>query len=159
MQCNNSFELFCRLHLFVLCNHHSSVPRFQPDKEFAGTDRTQRRDGPVQFEKEEDDPFGLDKFLTEAKKGKRPLDEPSRSRYDYHNLDHLSVERFSFEGRKLIGFALFRYMIGLKISRQIFIQSELKLIVTDSHTFSRATRQLLVFSSSFDWFTVSFVTG
>lgn len=58
-----------------------SVPRFQPDKEFAGTDRGQRRDGPVQFEKEEEDPFGLDKFLTEAKKGKRPLDEPSRSRY------------------------------------------------------------------------------
>lgn len=56
------------------------VPRFQPDKEFAGTDRSQRRDGPVQFEKEEEDPFGLDKFLTEAKKGKRPLDEPSRSR-------------------------------------------------------------------------------
>ena len=55
--------------------------RFQPDKGFAGTDRGQRRDGPVQFEKEEEDPFGLDKFLTEAKKGKRPLDEPSRSRY------------------------------------------------------------------------------
>ncbi|XP_074631241.1 SNW domain-containing protein 1-like [Acropora palmata] len=54
--------------------------RFQPDREFAGTDRTQRRDGPVQFEKEEEDPFGLDKFLTEAKKGKRALDEPSRSR-------------------------------------------------------------------------------
>lgn len=57
-----------------------SVPRFQPDQGFAGTDRSQRRDGPVQFEKEEEDPFGLDKFLTEAKKGKRPLDEPSRSR-------------------------------------------------------------------------------
>ena len=54
--------------------------RFAPDKEFAGTDRSQRRDGPVQFEKEEEDPFGLDKFLTEAKEGKRPLDEPSRSR-------------------------------------------------------------------------------
>lgn len=54
--------------------------RFQPDKGFAGADRGQRRDGPVQFEKEEEDPFGLDKFLTEAKKGKRPLDEPSRSR-------------------------------------------------------------------------------
>ena len=55
--------------------------RFQPDKGFAGADRGQRRDGPVQFEKEEEDPFGLDKFLTEAKKGKRPLDESSRSRY------------------------------------------------------------------------------
>ncbi|EDO40504.1 predicted protein [Nematostella vectensis] len=53
--------------------------RFQPDKEFAGTDHGQRRDGPVQFEKEEEDPFGLDKFLTQAKKGKRTIDEP-RSR-------------------------------------------------------------------------------
>ncbi|GBM08550.1 SNW domain-containing protein 1 [Araneus ventricosus] len=48
--------------------------RFVPDKEFAGTDRSGRREGPVQFEKqEEEDPFGLDKFLTEAKKAsKRP---------------------------------------------------------------------------------------
>jgi SNW domain-containing protein 1 len=28
----------------------------------------------VQFEKQIEDPFGLDKFLTEAKKGKRGLD-------------------------------------------------------------------------------------
>ena len=77
---NNGSELFCHVNLFLLCNQYFSAPRFQPDKEFAGTDRTQRRDGPVQFEKEEEDPFGLDKFLTEAKKGKRPLDEPSRSR-------------------------------------------------------------------------------
>ena len=32
------------------------------------------RDGPVQFEKDtEEDPFGLNKFLTEAKKAKRPV--------------------------------------------------------------------------------------
>ncbi|XP_015920234.1 SNW domain-containing protein 1 [Parasteatoda tepidariorum] len=51
--------------------------RFVPDREFAGTDRSARRDGPVQFEKqEEEDPFGLDKFLTEAKKAsKRPTDD------------------------------------------------------------------------------------
>ncbi|KFM68418.1 SNW domain-containing protein 1, partial [Stegodyphus mimosarum] len=51
--------------------------RFVPEKEFAGTDRTVRREGPVQFEKqEEEDPFGLDKFLTEAKKAsKRPQDD------------------------------------------------------------------------------------
>ena len=67
--------------VLISCNRHFPVLRFQPDKGFAGTDRGQRRDGPVQFEKEEEDPFGLDKFLTEAKKGKRPLDEPSRSRY------------------------------------------------------------------------------
>ena len=91
---------------------HFSVPRFQPDKEFAGTDRTQRRDGPVQFE---EDPFGLDKFLTEAKKGKRPLDEPSRSRYAYHSLGSAVSDQFLFECGKVIGFAvLLRYMIGLK---------------------------------------------
>lgn len=59
--------------------------RFVPDKEFSGTDRSARRDGPVQFERqEEEDPFGLDKFLTEAKKAsKRPSEsEKDRSR-DY----------------------------------------------------------------------------
>uniref|UniRef100_UPI00358E1F62 SNW domain-containing protein 1 n=1 Tax=Myxine glutinosa TaxID=7769 RepID=UPI00358E1F62 len=48
--------------------------RFVPDKEFDGADRRQRRDGPVQFERDEEDPFGLDKFLEEAKQhggGKR----------------------------------------------------------------------------------------
>jgi len=45
--------------------------RFVPDKEFAGADRSQARTGPVQFEKEaeEEDPFQLDKFLSEAKRG------------------------------------------------------------------------------------------
>ncbi|RMX36710.1 hypothetical protein pdam_00015814 [Pocillopora damicornis] len=35
-------------------------------EEPATKDRGQRRGGPVQFEKEEEDHFGLDKFLTEA---------------------------------------------------------------------------------------------
>lgn len=49
--------------------------RFVPDKEFSGTDRGRVRDGPVQFEKAvEEDPFGLNQFLTEAKKVKRPSD-------------------------------------------------------------------------------------
>ncbi len=50
--------------------------RFQPDKEFSGTDRSRVRDGPVQFEKEvvDEDLFGLNQFLTEAKKAKRPTD-------------------------------------------------------------------------------------
>jgi len=57
--------------------------RFVPDKEFSGTDRTSRREGPVQFERqEEDDPFGLDKFLTEAKKASKRPSEMERSR-DY----------------------------------------------------------------------------
>lgn len=46
--------------------------RFKPDKAFTGvSDRTGPRDRPVEFEKqvEEADPFGLDQFLTEVKKG------------------------------------------------------------------------------------------
>ena len=58
--------------------------------------------------------------------------------------DWLVIERFSFEGRKVFGFASTTlqlcYTIGLKNSRRFFIQSEvkLKLIVTRSVTFSRA---------------------
>lgn len=38
------------------------------------------RTGPVQFERAEEDPFGLDQFLTQAKKAatKRPYEEKSR---------------------------------------------------------------------------------
>lgn len=50
---------------------------FKPDKGFAGTDNSgtsaaQHRDGPVAFEREADevDPFGLEQFLTDVKKGK-----------------------------------------------------------------------------------------
>ncbi|OXU29927.1 hypothetical protein TSAR_004390 [Trichomalopsis sarcophagae] len=44
-----------------------STSRFAPDKEFTGTDRTGAdRSGPVQFEKENEDPFGLDMFLKKA---------------------------------------------------------------------------------------------
>lgn len=55
-----------------------SKNRFVPDKEFSGVDRSSKRDGPVQFEKQDDDdPFGLDKFLTEVKKAsKRPDNAP-----------------------------------------------------------------------------------
>ena len=58
--------------------HHSlkygSVFRFVPDRGFSGADQAPTRDGPVQFEKDtEEDPFGLNKFLTEAKKAKRPV--------------------------------------------------------------------------------------
>ncbi|VDN14127.1 unnamed protein product [Dibothriocephalus latus] len=52
--------------------------KFVPGREFSGTDRGHRLDGPVQFEKstvEEEDPFNLSKFLLEAKKSqKRPGD-------------------------------------------------------------------------------------
>lgn len=60
------------------------LSRFVPDKEFSGTDHGQRREGPVQFE---EDPFGLDKFLEEAKQhggSKRPSTS-SRSKDDYHD--------------------------------------------------------------------------
>uniref|UniRef100_A0A0D6QR59 SKI-interacting protein SKIP SNW domain-containing protein n=1 Tax=Araucaria cunninghamii TaxID=56994 RepID=A0A0D6QR59_ARACU len=52
--------------------------RFRPDKGFAGaTERGGPRDRPVEFEKdaEEADPFGLDQFLTEVKKGKKAMDK------------------------------------------------------------------------------------
>lgn len=53
--------------------------RFKPDKGFAGaSERGGPRDKPVEFEKEaaeEADPFGLDQFLTEVKKGKKAVDK------------------------------------------------------------------------------------
>ncbi|XP_069494013.1 SNW domain-containing protein 1 isoform X1 [Ambystoma mexicanum] len=57
--------------------------RFVPDKEFSGSDRRQRREGPVQFE---EDPFGLDKFLEEAKQhgaSKRPSDSGRSKEHDH----------------------------------------------------------------------------
>lgn len=57
--------------------------RFKPDKAFAGTsERSSARDRPVEFEKEaeEADPFGLDQFLTEVKKGKKAMDNVGRDR-------------------------------------------------------------------------------
>ena len=75
----------------------------------------------------------------------------------YNTSYTIQLEQFSFIKRqRVIGFALLRYMIGLKTSHHFFIQSEVKLkpIVTRSHTFSRALRQQHVITSSFDWFTV-----
>lgn len=55
--------------------------RFVPDKEFTGTDRNgPGRSGPVQFEKEED-PFGLDQFLSQAKRASKRK-EPERTERD-----------------------------------------------------------------------------
>lgn len=58
--------------------------RFVPDRGFTGADHQSRPEGPVQFE---EDPFGLDKFLEEAKQhggSKRPSTS-SRSKDDYHD--------------------------------------------------------------------------
>ena len=53
--------------------------RFVPDKDFAGTDHSRKRDGPVQFEKfEEEDPFELDKFLLDAKRGGKRTETSDR---------------------------------------------------------------------------------
>ncbi|KAM7332043.1 hypothetical protein ACRRTK_008751 [Alexandromys fortis] len=58
--------------------------RFVPDKEFSGSDRRQRNlEGPVQFE---EDPFGLDKFLEEAKQhggSKRPSDSSRPKEHEH----------------------------------------------------------------------------
>jgi len=109
-----------------LANFHISVPynffyiavlvrieklchwcRFVPDKEFSGTDRSGgRREGPVQFEKdEEEDIFGLNKFLSAAKKGqKRPgVDDVAstsskdhdrkKSRRDWHCVVYIIYDK------------------------------------------------------------------
>uniref|UniRef100_A0A8C2HV15 SNW domain-containing protein 1 n=1 Tax=Cyprinus carpio TaxID=7962 RepID=A0A8C2HV15_CYPCA len=65
------------------CNHVPSCSRFVPDREFSGADHGPRRDGPVQFE---EDPFGLDKFLEEAKQhgGSKRASTSGRSKdYDH----------------------------------------------------------------------------
>uniref|UniRef100_A0A1D1YQ82 SNW domain-containing protein 1 n=2 Tax=Anthurium amnicola TaxID=1678845 RepID=A0A1D1YQ82_9ARAE len=53
--------------------------RFKPDKAFSGTSDLvsgNKRERPVEFEKqEENDPFGLDEFLTEVKKGKKAMEK------------------------------------------------------------------------------------
>jgi len=62
-----------------------STKRFVPDKEFSGADRgASSRSGPVQFEKEEQDPFGLWAFLDTVKTAdrKRPNEEERRSDRD-----------------------------------------------------------------------------
>ncbi|XP_044761881.1 puff-specific protein Bx42 [Coccinella septempunctata] len=57
--------------------------RFVPDKEFGGTDRSAAasRSGPVQFEKEED-PFGLDQFLSQAKRASKRKEPEKRDDRD-----------------------------------------------------------------------------
>lgn len=57
--------------------------RFVPDKEFSGTDRSGsgRGAGPVQFEKEED-PFGLDQFLSQAKRASKRKEPEQQTRRD-----------------------------------------------------------------------------
>ena len=67
-----------------------------------------------------------------------------------------NIDWFSFECCEVIGFALTTLHDWLKKLAPIFIQSEVKLkpIMTRLHAFSRASLQLHVITSSFDWFTV-----
>jgi len=64
-----------------------STDRFQPDKGFSGADKGQKRAGPVEFEKEED-PFGIDQFLNEAKKGKRSTEDAAQGGSDSKRSRH-----------------------------------------------------------------------
>jgi SNW domain-containing protein 1 len=67
--------------LYLLCRQNR---RFVPDKEFSGTERGggMSRSGPVQFEKEELDPFGLDAFLDTAKRASKRNNEEDRRKED-----------------------------------------------------------------------------
>uniref|UniRef100_A0A0B6Z4W5 SKI-interacting protein SKIP SNW domain-containing protein n=1 Tax=Arion vulgaris TaxID=1028688 RepID=A0A0B6Z4W5_9EUPU len=67
--------------------------RFVPDKDFEGTDRNRRREGPVQFAKDvEDDPFNLDSFISDAKRGQKRTDD-SRSSRDYDSNKNVSSKK------------------------------------------------------------------
>ena len=75
--------------------------------------------------------------------------------YIFYRIIIVYLERFLFECRKVIGFALSTLHDWLKKNTRppLFIQSEVqpKPIVSRSHAFSRALRQLPVITSSFDW--------
>ena len=66
-----------------------------------------------------------------------------------------TIERFSFECRKVIGFASITLHDWLKNHAPLFhpIRSKTKT-KTNCNSFSRALHQLHVITSSFDWFTV-----
>ena len=73
----------------------------------------------------------------------------------------MQLERFSFECRIVIGFALNTPPDWFKKFAPFFhpIRSQnQKAMVTHAHAFSRALRQLHVITSSFDWFTVLFMS-
>ena len=74
-------------------------------------------------------------------------------------MSSLSGFHLSVEAKELLGLYLLRNTIGLNNSRQFSIQSEIKPkpIMIHSHTFSRASRQLHVITSSCDWFSVGVV--
>ena len=68
----------------------------------------------------------------------------------------LNIERFSFECRKVIGFAITTLRDWLKRFAPLFhpIRSKTKTNRDALACISRALRQLHVITSNFDWFTV-----
>jgi len=89
-----------------------ATSKFKPDKEFSGVDRSKTsepRNKPVEFEKTEEDPFGLDEFLNIAKKSKRPLDKISKGTMhagstgskDYQHAHEQDSKRKRIEFEKL----------------------------------------------------------
>jgi len=93
-----------------------NTSRFVPDRDFEGVDRSKKaepREGPVQFEREEEaDPFGLDQFLQDAKKGKNALDKigsrglmnaaggSNPQSYDASNRSKINFEQEKDKGSK-----------------------------------------------------------
>jgi SNW domain-containing protein 1 len=70
-----TLSTLCRPKKDVDNEAYVKTDRFKPDKSFTGTsERAPPRDRPVEFESEEADPFGLDQFLTEVKKGKKAME-------------------------------------------------------------------------------------
>ncbi|OON23678.1 hypothetical protein X801_00400 [Opisthorchis viverrini] len=67
--------------------------RFVPDREFAGADHGRRLDGPVQFERDEEDPFNLSKFLSEAKKAQKRPGENISADVSNRDTTHRKRER------------------------------------------------------------------
>ncbi|KAH9587612.1 Contactin-5, variant 3 [Schistosoma haematobium] len=68
--------------------------RFVPDREFSGTDHSRRLDGPVQFERDEEDPFNLSKFLSKVKKAeKRPGEGTSGTDISNRDTTHRKRDR------------------------------------------------------------------
>jgi SNW domain-containing protein 1 len=60
----------------MISNKLVKTNRFLPDKEFSCTDHTANKRGPVHFEKEDEDLFGLSQFLTQVKHAsKHPNDD------------------------------------------------------------------------------------
>ena len=82
------------------------------------------------------------------------------------NHEAAMIEQFSFECRKVIGFAFTTLRDWLKrfapLLHPIRSKTKTNCDMTRSHAFSSALRQLHVITSSFDWFivlSVFFVTG